>query len=196
MKSIRLNLIRHFIFCPAFLCIFILSVSFGAIRGFAEEEEIPEKTELSESVSEYSGLKISIEATLKAESENISQLKKQSSDLKELDKGISERMNAHKIQLSNHGNLLVSQKVRIEEMEDAWADAKTAEESISETLKELAQKHDAVIQLLGQTEEQYSLNEKQLLEIDTEVSNISDVESVIVSLQRLMRLLSAKVGYR
>ncbi|MDM8549529.1 mechanosensitive ion channel [Desulfobacterales bacterium HSG2] len=175
---------KHFIFYPVFLCIFILNFSFGIIRGFAEEEEVPEPSE-----------SISIEATLKAESENISELKNQFGDLKELDKGISEQMNAYKIQLSNYGNLLVSPKVRIEDMEKAWAAGKIAEESISQTLKDLAQKHDAVTRLLEQTEEQYALNEKQLLEIDTEVSNISDMEPVIDNLQRLVRILSVKINY-
>jgi small-conductance mechanosensitive channel len=173
---------------------FIILIFFCWGTGGAEEE-LHFQTEPAADIPEYSNLKASIENTLKIESENVAKLEKQLADLKASDKNILAEINAYKIQLSNYTNLLVSPKAQVEDIEKAWANTKAALTAISERLKDLTQKRAAAQQLLEQTMTQYDLNVKQLLEMNTDVSNVSETQALVEKLQALIRRLSEKIKY-
>ncbi|WP_246556398.1 mechanosensitive ion channel family protein [Desulfonema magnum] len=177
-------------------CILVLMLFFTVNKGFSEEEEeVIRKNQAIEDINGNTNLKVSIETTLKTETEHVGKLKKQLSDLRETDRILSTEMNAYKVRLSGYGNILVSPKIQIEDIEKAWADTNAALTSISDTLKYLVQNRDVVRQSLEQAEEQYELNEKQLLDINTDVSDISEIQTLVDNFQSLIKLLSFKIQY-
>jgi len=102
-------------------------------------------------------------------------------------------LNAFKLMLSTHGNLLLSPGARIEEIEKAWVDHRVAMDKLTAILEALERKQRDTRNLLRQTGELFSLNEKQILEIDTLTPDISDTEAAIERLEGVIRILSSKI---
>ena len=97
----------------------LCAVFLDADRSLAEQasDTTTVAVEPSETLPEFPKLRESVETALRAENKNIAQLENQLSELKNLDKTISEEVNAYKIQLSNYKNILVSPTALVEDIE-------------------------------------------------------------------------------
>jgi potassium efflux system protein len=183
MKKTNTN---HFVII-VFLTL-LLGLSFLPDRGAAQEKE----KEAAKKKIEYNDLKNSIENALNTEKENIDQLKEQLNRVQGLKKAIATELNVYKIQLSSYGNLLLIQKTKIENLEKAWTDNRASLDSISANLKETNQKLITVNESRQRTEEQHTLNEKQLAEIKTQVAKDPQTAALLYKLQELTKYLSNK----
>ncbi len=190
----RLNIRKKTARYAALCCALILILLFWASSGMAQPEVTP-PVQTDPPATVPAAPEVSLEATIKAETEHVARLEKQLSKLKAWDTTLPEEMNAYKLRLSNSGNLLVSSDARIEEVEKAWAGSKSALEDISRRLEELREEQSEISQSLEQADELYSLNNSQLLEMNTHVSNMADVQTLIDNLETLLKQLAAKMGH-
>lgn len=167
------------------LCILVLFLCLCAEKGFAQSGET--------GASGYPGLRESIETAIVAEKENIRQLTKQLSQARELEKEVGTKLNRFKSQLSSHDSLLLLPTTRVKDIENAWAAHRAYVHEIASQLKELARERDNFERLLRQAEEQYDLNNKQLLEINIDSHDTSVTQALADNLVILIRLLSDKI---
>jgi small-conductance mechanosensitive channel len=142
--------------------------------------------------SQDSDLSQSIDKTLKAEEENIRQLKEQLNQIQSLKETVDRELDAYKLQLSVHGNLLLVSTSEVSDLEGARTDQKVASASIGMRLKTLREKREAIDQLRVQTEEKYTFNEKQLGEIKTEKSANALAKTRLRQFETLLPLIASE----
>jgi len=149
-----------------FLSLVFLSLLVNGTGMAHAAQELPTKGPADP--SQDSDLSQSIDKTLKAEEENIRQLKEQLNQVQSLKETVDRELDAYKLQMSVHGNLLLVSTYEVSDLEGARTDQKVALDSIGTRLKTLREKREAIDQLRTQSEEKYTFNEKQLNEIKTE----------------------------
>lgn len=133
----------------------------------------------------------SIEITIDTETQNNSELKS-SLDLAEKYKKALTAEAVYSVQLSAYGNILLLPQTTVADLEKAKIDTLKARDAIAVKLKEISEKTDPFNQMLNQTLEQLSLNEKQLADI-SDVSPVDPVTGALKkNLQTLIALLTAK----
>lgn len=141
-------------------------------------------------------LKESLEKSLAADQETMKQLEKHLTRAQQFEKDIETELNAYKIQISAYNSVLLAPDTPIEELEKVRENAQTSLKNIAARLKELNQEKSALEQQRVKTEEQYTLNQKQLNEIQTDSSKkpSADPETKVLleKLQELTDLLSEK----
>ena len=141
-------------------------------------------------------LKESLEKSLAAEQEASKQLEEQLKRAQRFEKDIDTEFNAYKIQISAYNSLLLVPDTPVEELEKVRGNTRTAVERIATRLKEFTQERNTLEQARLKTEEQYTLNQKQLNEIKTDSSKKakSDPETKVLleKLQSLTNVLSEK----
>jgi small-conductance mechanosensitive channel len=137
-----------------------------------------------------SGLGQSVEETLKVEQENLRQLKEQLDAVQLLKETSSRELDAYKLQMSVHGNLLMLPTSEVADLEKATDDHKATLNAIAVRLETLRGKRDAIDRLRLQTEEKYTLNEKQLAEMKTERPKDGSAKARITQFEALVQLLS------
>ncbi len=143
--------------------------------------------------SEYNRLLASIAASIAVEEEQTATLTTQLEQARNAAKALAADINAVKIQISTHGNLLHIPETPIEDIERARAEHRASLESVEARLKALTEKKANISILLDQTEAQFALNQKQLLEINAEGFSASENQTVADRLQRLIGALVAKI---
>jgi small-conductance mechanosensitive channel len=135
--------------------------------------------------------KESIEITIDTETQNNAELKS-SLDLAEKYKKALTAEAVYSVQLSAYGNILLLPQTTLADLEKAKIDTLNARDAIAIKLKEISDKTDPFNQMLIQTREQFSLNEKQLADI-SDVSPVDPVTGALKkNLQTLIALLTAK----
>jgi small-conductance mechanosensitive channel len=134
----------------------------------------------------------SIEKTLKAEEENVRQLTEQISQVKTVKETVDRELDAYKLQMSIHGNLLLLPTSQVSELEKAWADHKATLDSIAARLGKLREKQAAIDELWRQTEEKYALNEKELSDIKAERSKHASAKTRLKHFETLIQLISSE----
>ena len=133
----------------------------------------------------------SIEITIDAEIQNNAELKS-SLDLAEKYKKALTAEAVYSVQLSAYGNILLLPQTTVADLEKAKIDTLKARDAIAVKLKEISDKTDPFNQMLNQTREQLTLNEKQLADI-SDVSPVDPVTGALKkNLQTLIALLTAK----
>ncbi len=133
----------------------------------------------------------SIEITIDAEIQNNAELKS-SLDLAEKYKKALTAEAVYSVQLSAYGNILLLPQTTAADLEKAKIDTLKARDTIAVKLKEISDKTDPFNQMLTQTREQLTLNEKQLADI-SDVSPVDPVTGALKkNLQTLIVLLTAK----
>jgi len=134
----------------------------------------------------------SIEMTLKAEEENVRQLREELSQVQSVKETVDRELDAHKLQMSNHSNLFLLPTSQVSDLEKAWADHKAALDSIAERLGKLREKRAAIDELWRQIEEKYALNEKELSDIKAERSTDASAKTRLNQFQTLIQLISSE----
>ena len=84
-------------------------------------------------------------------------------------KTFAAELNGYNVQLSAYGNILLLPQTPVAEMEKARIATLNARDIIESKLEELSEKIDIFTQLLNQTREQLSLNEKQLADMSAAI---------------------------
>jgi len=140
--------------------------------------------------SQHSDLSQSIDKTLKAEGENIRQLREELNRLQELKETVDRELDAFKLQMSVHGNLLLLSTTEISDLQKARADHQVTIDTIAARLRKLSEKRDAIDEVRRQTEEKYTLNEKQLTEIKAGPSKGALAKTRLGQFQTLLQLIS------
>jgi len=149
----------------------------------------------SDPTAQYQTLKDAIEATLKNESAMVAQLEEKRADLKKEKQTLLAEINTYKIQLSTYGNLLLSPQTHVEEIIRAWGDHQADQATIAEKLKNLKLQRDTIRELHQRTDEQFILSQKQLHEINTDVPNVAEIQSLVERMQKRNRLLVHNLEY-
>jgi small-conductance mechanosensitive channel len=105
-----------------------------------------------------------IEKTLSAEEDNLTQLKEQLQQARALKETVDMEIDAYKLQMSVHGNLLMFPTSDVADLEKAQGEHRLVTEKISGRLANLTEKRDSIEQVGQQAEQKAELNEKQLKE--------------------------------
>jgi potassium efflux system protein len=134
----------------------------------------------------------SIEKTLNAEEENAGRLIADLKQIQSLKEAMDREMDAYRLQMSIHGNLLLLPTTPISDLEKARADQKVTLETVAARLKSLSERLATVEQLRLQTEEKYSLNEKQVIEIRAERSKDASAKTRLSQFDALTKLISSE----
>ncbi len=171
----------------------IIAVLFGGLVCIsavqAEEKNDASIAESSDLTAQYETLKKSIDKTLKNENATVVHLEKKRVALEEEKQALLAELNAYKIKLSTNGNILLSPQTRIELIVQAWTDHQADQASIAEKLKNMKTQRDEINQLRLQTDEQFTLSQKQLHEIDTDVPNVAEIQVLVDRMEKRIRIL-------
>ncbi len=134
----------------------------------------------------------SLSESLQVENENLSGLKAQLAQLSTSQQAIDTLLNAYKIQMSAHGQLLLSSSTEIKSLIAATNDNRAAVEDLEGRLENLSKKIDNTKLLIGQTEEQLLNSQRQLEELQKSKNLVAQQKTLIDRLQDLIELLNAK----
>ncbi len=136
--------------------------------------------------------KESIEVTIETETASNADLKTKLSQTEAWQKTQVAELHVYTVQLSAYGNILLLPQTTMADMEKARIDTLNARDAITGKLNDIAEKNGQFTQLLNQTRDQLTLNEKQLGDIAA--SGASDAVSVTLkkNLQTLIALLKTK----
>ena len=174
--------------------LFLLLVSlFLVVKGIGiadATQELPAKPPVDG--AQDTDLSESIEMTLKAEEENVRQLREQLSQVQSVKETVDRELDAYKLQMSIHGNLFLLPTSQVSELEKAWADHKAALDSIAARLGKLREKQAAIDELWRQTEEKYALSEKELSDIKAERSRDASAKTRLKHFETLIQLISSE----
>ena len=152
----------------------------------------PEDGNSHSSPSDLENHQESIEVTINTETANLSDLMVKQNQAETYQKSVTAELNVNKVQLSAYGNILLLPQTTSVDMEKARIDILNARDSIDKKIKELSEKIEIFTQLLNQTREQLSLNEKRLTEIDITSSKDSLTITLKKNLQTLVNLLETQ----
>jgi potassium efflux system protein len=174
--------------------LFLLLVSlFLVVKGIGiadATKELPPKPPVDG--AQDIDLSESIEMTLKAEEENLRQLKEQLSQVQSVKETVDKELDAYKLQMWSHSNLFLLPTSQVSELEKAWVDHKAALDSIGERLGKLTEKKAAIDELWRQIEEKYAFNEKELSDIKAERSTDASAKTRLNQFQALIQLISSE----
>ncbi len=134
----------------------------------------------------------SIGKTLKAEEENVRQLTEQLGQVKGLKDTVDRELNAYKLQISIHNNLLLLPTTEIGDLEKTRGEQKVALDSIAVRLEKLSEKRNTIDELQRQTGEKHALNEQQLNEIKAEPSKDAMAKTRLKQFDALIKLISSE----
>jgi potassium-dependent mechanosensitive channel len=134
----------------------------------------------------------SIEITIDSENLCYEDLKANLDLAETYKKTLTAELNGYNVQLSAYGNILLLPQTPVADLEKARISTLNARDIIENKLNEISEKIDLFTQMLNQTREQLSLNEKQLTDISS-ASPVDPVTGVLKkNLQILINLLTAK----
>ncbi len=132
----------------------------------------------------------SVEQTLQLEQENLRQLKEQLDAVQSLKETAARELDAYKLQMSLHGNLLMLPTSEVADLEKGRDDHKATLNAIDVRLETLRGKRDSIDQLRQQADEKYTLDEKQLAEIKAERSKDASAKTRVTQFGALVQLIS------
>ncbi len=132
-----------------------------------------------------------IETTINTETLSNAELKASLDQAEKFKKALTAEA-VYNVQLSAYGNILLLPQTSAADLEKARIDTLNARDAIDSKLKEISDKSGPFNQMLNQTREQLSLNEKQLADISA-TSQVDPVTGTLKkNLQTLITLLTAK----
>jgi small-conductance mechanosensitive channel len=134
----------------------------------------------------------SILDTIALERENIGRQKEQLAILQASEESFSADINALRLQLSTHGNLLLSPALEPEVFEKAAAENRAALDDVGNRLTETSQQLEKIKQASLKNDEQYRLNEDQLTQLKSEKRPAAETRHLVKNLTVLVQLLEEK----
>ena len=138
---------------------------------------------------DYKILEKSIEDTIQLETENLQKLKNRLKQWQHTNHAVSTEINAYKVQISTHGNLLLLPDTDIRHLERARSDNHIAFKNVEPRIKYLAQILTSIRAEQEQTEAQIQLNKDQL---DSLKADNQETRDAIEGLTQLLEVLIAK----
>ena len=138
----------------------------------------------------------SLQKSLATEQENMRQFQEKLNQAQWFEKDINAEFNAYKIEITAYNSVLLASETPVEELENIRANIRMAVEHVTARLKELHTEHSASEQARIKVKEQYTLNERQLQEIQsdktTQDSSEPETQAILNNLHTLTALLSEK----
>ncbi len=181
-------------FCQDMLTMTLLSIIILIAAEFIFEgssQAAPEDRNSNPAASVADNHRESIEITIETETRNNDELKASLDQAEKFKKAMTADT-VYNVQLSAYGNILLLPQTTVADLEKARIDTLNARDAIDGKVKEISDKTGPFNQMLNQTREQLSLNEKQLADI-TAPGPIDPVTGVLKkNLQTLITLLTAK----
>ena len=141
---------------------------------------------------ESSHLYQSLEKAIADEKEGQAELAQELARLEVFGKAILAEINAFKIQNSEQGNLLLSPRTSVKDLDKALAESKQTLGIINDRLKDLKRRRETVQALRQQTDEQIDINQRQKKEIESGHWPESEKLALLRSVNQLPRILAAK----
>lgn len=138
---------------------------------------------------DYGILEKSIEDTIRLEVENLQKLKNQFKQLQHTSQAVNTEINAYKVQISTHGNLLLLPNTDIKHLERARSDNHIAIKNVEPRIKYFEQKLASIGTEQEQTKAQIQLNKDQL---DALKEDNHETRDAIEDLTQLLKVLIAK----
>ena len=137
------------------MLILLFTVNILANPAVAQEANTPSGTD-------YKVLEESIEDAIRLETANLQKLKSRLEQLQQTNQAVSTEINAYKVQISTHGNLLLLPNTDIKHLERARSDNHIAFKNVAPRIKNLEQNLASIRTEQVQTEAQIRLNKDQL----------------------------------
>ncbi|GAK60752.1 MscS Mechanosensitive ion channel [Candidatus Vecturithrix granuli] len=138
----------------------------------------------------------SLEKSLATEQENMKQFQEKLNQAQWFEKDINAEFNSYKIEITAYNSVLLAPETPVEELENIRTNIRMALEHIIARLKELHNERSAIEQARVKVKEQYTLNERQLQEIQTDRtaqdSRNPEAQAILKNLHTLTELLSEK----
>ncbi|MFH0727431.1 MAG: mechanosensitive ion channel domain-containing protein [Pseudomonadota bacterium] len=169
--------LRLMLFLPAFL------ITTGAAVLSAEAPP---------PISSFKDYNQSVLETIDKERETIGRYKEQLSAGQALWDSLKGEINAYRLQLSAHGNLLLTPATEIEPLEKAAVENRTALEQVDKRLKNVTGQIETLTEAFAKNEEQFRFNGEQLSQIKTQKQDDRDARTLVKNLEILVKTLSDK----
>lgn len=134
----------------------------------------------------------SVLETIDMERINITRFKEQLSNSLELWESQKGEINAYRLKISTHGNLLLTSTTEIETLNKAAVENKTDLEQIQKRVKDVSGQMETITRAQLKNDEQYRFNEEQLSRIKTQKQDDKEAKNLVKNLEILVKTLSDK----
>ena len=138
---------------------------------------------------DYQILEKSIEDTIRLETDHLQRISNQLKQLQHTNQASITEINAYKVQISTHGNLLLLPDTDIRHLEKARSDNHIAIKNVEPRIKYFEEKLALLGSQLEQTKGQIQLNKDQL---DSLKEDNRETRDAVQDLRQLMKVLAAK----
>ena len=188
-REIIVKMINHPNYRPLFQAAWVL-ILFLLLTILACPAAAREATRTSE--PDYQKLLDSLDETIQKEQTDLQELKNRHRQLQHTQKAVLTEINAYKVQISTHGNLLHLQNTGLRLLEQARSDNHVATENVESRIKTLKQNTAAIKNDLLELEGQIRINKDQFDSLTTVNLDGDDTEAAVPHLEQLLDVLVAK----
>ncbi len=138
--------------------------------------------------SQYTDLKQTVQAALRAEKKNLSSIEKSLQEHETRSRVLIAELDLQKIQLSTISHLLLTPEARVDDLEKASLGIRTTIEKLDGSQAELKERLDAVQKLAQQLTEEKASAEQQLEVLKTDKDHTPETQALISDLDALIRI--------
>ncbi len=177
---------KQIILC-GWLLFSLLSVPVVAAVADANKETLKKDTERNRTE-----LLQAIKNSIAVEADILEELKKRLGRLDILKKAVFIEINAYNIQNSAHSNLLIQSATPITDLVKALDENRLSLNTLDDKIKDFTKRRDAAQELHQQTQDQISLSERQVIEIQNSGWSKAEKASLLAGLDKLEQPLAEK----
>ncbi|MDX2451326.1 hypothetical protein, partial [Desulfosarcina sp.] len=138
--------------------------------------------------SQYTDLKQTVQAALRAEKKNLSSIEKSLQEHETRSRVLIAELDLQKIQLSTISHLLLTPEARVDDLEKASLGIRTTIEKLDGSQAELKERLDAVQKLAQQLTDEKASAEQQLEVLKTDKDHTPETQALISDLDALIRI--------
>ncbi len=178
---------------------FVILAGFFLLISFTSASAQTTEVQFSPTPSQERSLlqpQTSLGKSLLAEQKAQQQLQEQLRRVSQLQKSLNNEINAYRIQISSHNNLLLIPNIPVKDLQSAQKNLLTSSGHIAVQLKGLIQERNGLKQIRLDAQKQYRINEEQIAEIQAEIEENASTdratETLLSELRQLNLLLSMK----
>ena len=186
MKNKRAGFFQANLFAAFFL---LLSLSGVSLTGGSAVAEGDARTK------SYAEFNQSVTETIAVERTSISQRKERADQLQASLEALKADINSYRLQLSAHGNLLLSPTFEIDPLEKAATLNRSSLDRVKKQTREIGQQLEALTRENVKNEEQLRLNNDQLAQFKAQRSSVPEATALINNIKELIRILTEKQKY-
>jgi potassium-dependent mechanosensitive channel len=170
----------------------IVTLTLFLTAVFSFFSETPIRAQNPQQTISFQEYNRSVLETTALERGKIDALRQQLSNLEASRESFKGELNAYRVQLSAHGNLLLTPTTELEVLEKECNVNRISFEQINKRLKDLSQQIEKVTQDQATNEEQHRFNEEQLAEIKSQKLKESESKALAKNLEALVKTLAEK----